>query len=199
MAAVLSTRFQEKAPELFTYQASIIRAEQNFDDGRWVVYGCCYRREALAQKHLNWSIPNPHLYNKAFTGRAKTIPRCSFCLQEDHATRHYLHNPNRSWLSEFSGSNSEKNYRAMRGLPAAETCHLINEGKCTWMATTCHYSHTYMSAMWGPTSQGCLPLSSTMELQSALLPNPLPRPTAMASPTGHPSWTTVTFTPACIY
>ena len=38
MAAVLTTRYPEKAPELLAYQASIVRAERNFDDNRWVSY-----------------------------------------------------------------------------------------------------------------------------------------------------------------
>ena len=36
MAVVQSTRFPEKAPEPFVYLVSILRAERNFDDGRWV-------------------------------------------------------------------------------------------------------------------------------------------------------------------
>ena len=53
MAALIASRFPEKAPELFAYQASIVRAERNFDGRRWVAYDRCYRREALAQKNLN--------------------------------------------------------------------------------------------------------------------------------------------------
>ena len=33
-SVMLSSRFPEKAPELFAYQASIVRAERNFDDRR---------------------------------------------------------------------------------------------------------------------------------------------------------------------
>ena len=101
MAALLASRFLEKAPELFAYQASIIRAEQNFDDRRCVTYGRCFRREALAQKSLDWSIPNARLYNEAFTGRAKAVPRCTFCLQEDHVAQHCPHYPNCPWPGWF--------------------------------------------------------------------------------------------------
>ena len=89
MAAVLTTRFPEKAPEFFSYLASILRAERNFDDGRWVAYDRCYRCEALAQKNLDWSVPNARLYNEAFTGRARAVPRCNYSLQEDHVTQSY--------------------------------------------------------------------------------------------------------------
>jgi hypothetical protein len=50
MAAVLATRFPSKAPELFAYQATITRAERNYEGKRWVAYDRHYRREALARK-----------------------------------------------------------------------------------------------------------------------------------------------------
>ncbi len=55
MAATLSARFPSKATELFAYQATIIRAERNYEAGRWVSYDRQFRREALARKDLNWS------------------------------------------------------------------------------------------------------------------------------------------------
>lgn len=38
MAATLATRFPEKAPEFFAYQAAIIRAERNFEAWTRVAY-----------------------------------------------------------------------------------------------------------------------------------------------------------------
>ena len=81
MAVVLCTRFPDKAPELWAYQATIVRAEHNYDRKHWVAYNRQFRREALARKDLNWSITDPRLYNKAFMGRAKSISRYTFCLQ----------------------------------------------------------------------------------------------------------------------
>ena len=80
MAAILCTRFPNKAPELFAYMATIVKAERNFDNSRWVSYDRCYRREALAMKSLDWSLPNSRLYNEAFTGHAKSI----HSVVEDH-------------------------------------------------------------------------------------------------------------------
>ena len=58
--------------ELFTYhQASIVRAERNYEGNRWVVYDRQYRREALARKDLNWSMPDSRLYNKALRVKPK--------------------------------------------------------------------------------------------------------------------------------
>ncbi len=81
MAALLSTRFPHKVPELFAYLATIVRAERNYEYGRWVAYDRQFRREALAKKCLDCSVPDPRLYSEAFTGRARSIPRCSLCCR----------------------------------------------------------------------------------------------------------------------
>ena len=63
MVAILSARFPEKAPELLAYQATIIRAERNYEGKQWVAYD-----KALMRRGLNLSIPDSRLYNEAFTG-----------------------------------------------------------------------------------------------------------------------------------
>ena len=94
MAAVLATRFPEKAAELWAYQASIIHAAHTYEGANWVAYDRLYRREKLAAEDLNWSVPNQRLYSEAFTGRAKRQPQCPHCLAEDHSTAGCPHNPN---------------------------------------------------------------------------------------------------------
>ena len=101
MAAIICTRFPHKAGELFAYQATIVRAERNYEGKRWVTYDRQFRREALARKDLNWSITDPRLYNEAFTGRARAIARCAFCLQDDHAEAQCPKNPNRPVFGWF--------------------------------------------------------------------------------------------------
>ena len=61
MDAVLITRFSEKALELFAYQASIVKAERNYEGRQWVSYDCQYRQAALARKNLNWSVLDARL------------------------------------------------------------------------------------------------------------------------------------------
>ena len=61
--------------------ATVVRAERNYESGRWVTYDRQFRRQALARKSLDWSVTDPRLYSEAFTGRAKSIPRCSTCLE----------------------------------------------------------------------------------------------------------------------
>ena len=72
--------------------------ERNYE---WVAYDRQYRREALARKDLNWSVTDPRLYNEAFTGRARSIARCNYCLQDDHNEPQCPRNPNRPMFGWF--------------------------------------------------------------------------------------------------
>ena len=147
MAALLVTRFPLKAPELFAYLAAVVRAERNYEVGRWVAYDRQFRREALARKSLDWSVPDPRLYSEAFTGRAKSIPRCSVCLQDDHLTQRCPQNPDNSWWGwpvgpghwtapspgqAFGGPRHPRRPR--------EVCRRFNEGLCR--LPTCRFIHT---------------------------------------------------------
>ncbi len=93
MAAILSLRYPGKAPEFLAYQALVVRSERNYEGHQWVLYDRQFRREALARRDLNWSVINTCLYNEAFTGRAKAIPRCPHCLSDDHTGSICIRNP----------------------------------------------------------------------------------------------------------
>ena len=156
MAAILTTRFPEKAPEFFAYQAMIVRAKRNYEGNRWVSYDRQFRREALARKDLNWSLPDSRLYNEALTGRARAIPRCAFCLQDDHTAAYCPRNPNRPasgygwaaeatpWLQPPQGNQHHKTYFGYR---PTEVCCRLNEGRCR--QPTCKYRHACSSCQ-GP-------------------------------------------------
>ena len=68
MAAIMMTRFPLKAPELFAYQALIVRAQRNYEGEHWVMYDWQFRREALARQDLNWSVPDSRRPSQAGPG-----------------------------------------------------------------------------------------------------------------------------------
>ena len=148
MAAVLCMRFPHKAPELFAYQATIVRTERNCEGTQWVSYDRRYRREALARKDLNWSTPDPRLYNEAFTGRAKAIRRSSFCLQDDHEVANCPRNPHRpllGWLPNMGAWPVQALTLPAATQPAPssqvrEPCRRFNEGRCN-KQHRCRYLH----------------------------------------------------------
>lgn len=48
----------------------------------------------------------PRLYSKAFTGWTRSIPRCSYCLQDKHPTHRCLQNPEHPWMTWPTGVGS---------------------------------------------------------------------------------------------
>lgn len=119
--------------------------------GRWVLYDRQFWREALARKDLNWSVTDPILYNEAFMGRARPIPRCNFCLQDDHTEQYCPKNLNRAllnWPPKWSpwatlpgtmhgGTHLSPSFP--RQGPLAELCRRFNEGRCR--QSRCRYTH----------------------------------------------------------
>jgi len=53
IAAILTIRYPEKAPEFLGYMAMIVGTERNYEGDRWVVYDQQFKREPLARKDLN--------------------------------------------------------------------------------------------------------------------------------------------------
>ena len=159
MAAILYTRFPDKAPELWAYLATIVKAEKNYEGQRWVTYDRQYRRDALARKDLNWLVTNSRLYNESFTGRTKSIERCTYCLQDDHSGAYCPKNPNRpifGWLPGLAPwpNPIPSTWPAQTPLPSSATrtpsqeiCRRFNEGQCR--QPQCRYHHI-CSNCFGP-------------------------------------------------
>ena len=145
----MTTWFPEKAPEFFAYQALIVRAERNYEGKRWVSYDRQFRREALARKDLNWSVTDPRLYNKAFTGRARSIARCIYGLQDDHTAAYCPKNPMLGWFPDGS------TWPTPLTLPATVGCATSSPPSCVAQQSVeicrkyevrckhpqCHYQH----------------------------------------------------------
>ena len=87
MAAVITLKYPDKAPGMFSYQRTIISASQNFDAAAWVTYDCRFRRKVAATKSFDWAAIDSSLYSECFAGRAKAKPTCNICLSESHLAR----------------------------------------------------------------------------------------------------------------
>ena len=149
MAAILVMRFPEKGPELWAYQTSILRAAHNYEGANWVAYDRQFRRDMLA-----WSTPNTRLYNEAFTGRAKMIPRCPHCLCEDHAGASCPHNPNPviwGWLPNPSAGQvpplTQPQISQGWSQPGPTICRNYNDNRCRF--ARCRYQHICLECL-GP-------------------------------------------------
>ena len=172
MASILATRFPEKAPELFAYQASIIRAERNYEGKQWVAYDRQFRREALARKDLNWSVPNLRLYNEAFTGRTKAIARCSVCLHDDHTAIVCPRNPAGplAWDAPMWPSQTAV---GLASRPTQDICRNYNEGRCR--KSTCRYVHACLVCQDSHSAATC-PRRRQPQLRGPRSRSPIRRP-----------------------
>ena len=150
LAAVLVFRFPEKGPELWAYQSTILNAAHSYEGATWVAYDRQFRREMLARKDLNWCIPNSRLYNEAFTGRAKMMQRCQYCLSEDHGSTGCPQHPNPMILGWFQPPAALPQPSALTSVapslpstsarpPGTEVCRNFNAGLCNF--GRCRYSH----------------------------------------------------------
>ena len=134
MAAVYASRYPDKAPDMFAYQSTIVRAARNLEMSAWVAYDRQYRREALANRDLNWCQINVRLYNEAFTGRARSIPRCKHCLSDTHATANCPLEPS---LGGVAATTQPPFSLTAPG--SSEVCRKYNTGRCTLLQ--CRYHH----------------------------------------------------------
>ena len=150
LVAVLAARFPQHIGDFMSYQRTIIKASKNFEGTAWVVYDRCYRRRAAATKSLEWAKIDSALYNEAFTGRARVIPRCHFCLSDSHHEYECpdkLHlGPNylgwglgrtNRWPAQPAGSQSYGGHVTRVSRPpyaphpmSQEICQLFNRGQC---------------------------------------------------------------------
>ena len=141
LVSVLTTRFPDKAPELMAYLRAIVHAQRTYYGDGWVTYDACYRRQAAASKTLNWSQINFTLYNEAFTGRAKPLQRCMYCLSEHHRSADCRDAPDAPPRKRVLLGRNEL---ALDG-PAVQLCRLYNDpngNRCRYKA--CKFAHFCM-------------------------------------------------------
>ena len=48
---------------------------------------------SIVRGSLVWGVVDAILYNEAFAGRAKTVPRCRYCLADTHPSPDCMHAP----------------------------------------------------------------------------------------------------------
>ena len=75
LASVITSKHPDKAPHLFAYTRTIVRASRNFEGLAWVSYDTNFKRQVANQKSWDWGNIDPAMFNEAFCGRAKFKPR----------------------------------------------------------------------------------------------------------------------------
>ena len=78
--SVLAPQYPERIPELMAYQATIVRASQDYAGLAWVRYDSTFRRQAALIGLTRWSVINPTLYTLCFAGS-------ELCFATTHSTK----------------------------------------------------------------------------------------------------------------
>ena len=165
MAAIITSRYPEKASQLFSYMRTIVRASQTFDGPAWVSYDSQFRRKAASLKSWDWGIIDSGLYNECFTGRAKAKVVCTHCLSDSHQESQCPLTPgpqvSRIVPNQASGGpNARSNQSRM-----VELCGLFNRptgNECKYI--NCRFAHICSLCRSGPH-----PASACSKLRRALL------------------------------
>jgi hypothetical protein len=86
LVAVLASLYPSHIHEFMAYLRTIVRASRNYEGPAWAAYDVAYRRQAAASRDLHWGRVEATLYSEAFTGRARALPRCRYCLGDSHTS-----------------------------------------------------------------------------------------------------------------
>ena len=68
------------------YLRMVTRASRNYEGGAWASHDMAFRCKAANQRSMDWGVIDLALYNEAFTGQARLILSCRFCLADSHDT-----------------------------------------------------------------------------------------------------------------
>ena len=172
MAALLATRYPNKAAELVAYQRTIFCAHRDFEGEAWATYDTCYRRQAAAKKSLDWSQVDFNLYNQTFAGQAR-VKRRRFCLSEYHRAADCYYAPDTppahsSWSWQEEGPRAPQRssrefspgymyqshtprFQSQQVNQSIETCNLFSKPKgnmCRYK--DCIFTHLCSEWCYGP-------------------------------------------------
>ena len=166
LVTVLATRYPEKTPHFMAYLHTITRASRNFEGAAWASYDMAYRRQAANQRSLDWGVVDLALYNEAFTGRAKIIPRCRYCLADSYDTKECCFAPEEGHLSGARAvqpaMSRDPHYQG-----SVPVCQLFNKPS----GNACRYKRCKYAHMCSKCRRGSHPAAECMG-QSTRSPSP---------------------------
>ena len=146
MVAVLAPLYPGYFHEFMAYLQIIVRASRNYEGTAGASYDVAFRRQAAAIRDLHWGRVDSTLYNEAFAGRARMIPRCRYCLGESHSSEECSYAPAQPTLLQLPASFLSPQQGRLPGgnrhSPTVEICQRFNRpdgNKC--FLKPCKYAH----------------------------------------------------------
>ena len=121
------------------YLRTITRASRNFEGAGWASYDMAFSHQVANQCSLDWGVIDSALYNEAFTGQVRLIPRCRFCLADSHYSRECTFGPEERYLpalAPYSSTHREQRSVQIRQLfnkPRGNACRYKALPLCAFM------------------------------------------------------------------
>ena len=138
--------FQQLSPKrlhsFFAYLRTITKASCTFESSAWASYDMAYRRQAANHGSLDWAMVDAALYNKAFAGRARSMPRCKYCLADTHPSQECVHAPVESSGRQMGESRARRPYAqhlSSSVLPTGSVEIYPTGSRCRF--PNCRYAH----------------------------------------------------------
>jgi len=170
-AAVLCTRYPDKAKQLWAYQALMITETRRCGGRGWRLYDTTFRQQLTSLETADFAKLNDSLYATTFLAYGTKRQCCPNCLLPDHSAEECaLYNPRPMAEtgiapvgSVMRGGYEEKpvkggEWRRKRSRRGA--CYAWNDGKCG--AQHCQYDHV-CSRCYGDHKRPMCPVESKQE------------------------------------
>ena len=146
-AAVVCSKYPEKAREMWAYQAMMISEFRRCGGRGWRLYDTAFRQHATSLESTDFSRINQGLYATTFLAYGGKGQFCQSCMMSDHTHEECALHPNRAVpvvrIRESGGMGMREEARPSRGLERRRAprgaCFAWNDGKCT--GPYCRFSH----------------------------------------------------------
>ena len=146
-AAVVASKFPDKARELWAYQATMISEFRRCGGGGWRLYDAAFRQHISSLESADFSKINQGLYSTTFLAYGGKGQFCQSCMQSDHTHEECALHPNRAvpviHIKESMGTGGREEARPPRSQdrkrPYKGACFAWNDGRCT--APFCRFNH----------------------------------------------------------
>lgn len=101
MTAILVAAYPDIASHFFLYLRTITKASRTFKGSAWASYDMAFHCQVANCGCLGWGTVDMAMYNEAFAGRVKLIPRCRYCLSDTHSSQPRQEPLARAWMPAF--------------------------------------------------------------------------------------------------
>ena len=147
-AAVICSRYPDKARELWAYQAFMIAEHRKCGGRGWLIYDSAFRQQITSLERVDFSKVNQSLYSTTFLAYGGRGQFCTHCMLSDHSSDECALHPGRGIpLLQIQDQLSRRARRSedvsmgdqMRRMGRRGACYAFNDGKC--VSPICRFEH----------------------------------------------------------